>query len=178
MSRKDHEDGEWTGFSEDEKSDDDEDVVEHEQSSDDESDEEEDTDRKILVKRLDGQDDKGENGLSKRAALFFDQDIFADIVDDDDEEEEEEEEEEAEAEEEEAEESFAGFDSEGEDEEAEDDVEMEDANGAAEEDEESDDGFEIVKTQKDTHWDGDDEPMKDGRPGISPPSPPFSTTNH
>ena len=77
-ARRDHEDGEWTGFSEDEANSDgggDDEAAMCEESSDDES----DADQEPLVKRLDGHDVVGEGGLSKRAALFFDQDIFANI---------------------------------------------------------------------------------------------------
>jgi AdoMet-dependent rRNA methyltransferase SPB1 len=158
-ARKEHEDGEWTGFSDGEMSiDEDNEVVEHEVSSDSESDDEEE-EGKQLVKKLDGADIKGEDGLSKRAALFFDQDIFAGISEDEGDDEEEAE----------GDETFDGFDSEGEeeDEEGEADVEME---GAQEEDESEDEGIEFVKAPKDERWDADEEPMKDGRPGTYPPS--------
>ena len=157
-ARKDYEDGGWTGFSEDEANsdggDNDDEVVACEESSDDES--EEDADQKSLVKRLDGHDVVGEDGLSKRAALFFDQDIFADIEGEEEEEEEEDGEE--------VDESFAGFD-EGHDGEVDED--MEDAEDAVSEAGSDDDGFEIVKTQKEERWDGEDEAIKDGRPGNS-----------
>lgn len=134
--------------------------MEHAQSDDDESDDEEDSEGRVLLKKLDGSEVKGEDGLSKRAALFFDQDIFAGI----DEEEEEGEEED------EADDTFTGFDSEGEDEvegEA-GDVEMGDADAVKvdDEEEEEEEGIEFVKTQKEENWDADDEPMKNGRPGI------------
>jgi AdoMet-dependent rRNA methyltransferase SPB1 len=163
QARKDHEDGEWNGFSDGEMdvdNEEDDEVVEHAAESDDDSDDEE-IDPKSLVKRLDGANQITESGLSKRAALFFDQDIFAGIP----EEEEESEEEEEDSDEE-------GFDSEGdekedeeEEEEEENDVEMGEA------DEESDDDkIEIVKAAKDESWDAEDEPMKNGRPGnyLSP----------
>ena len=156
-ARKDHEDGEWAGFSENEDgSDADEEVIEHEQSSDDDSDDEEDGNQ-TLVKRLDGLNVIGDKGLSKRATLFFDQDIFADI---DESEEEEEEEVEAGGL---GEDSFAQFDSEGEDEVEAKDVEM---NDVADGDEESEDEFEIVKKTKEERWNAEDEPMKNGRPGT------------
>lgn len=149
-ARQELDDGEWTGFSDKEESDD-ENVVMHDQSSDDESDDEEEP--KSLVRKLDGQDEKTANGLTKRAAMFFDQDVFADISEDDGAEEDEEESGE--------EEDFAGFsDNDG-------DVAMEDA---AEDDgfetEEEDDGFEVVKNSQNDSWDADDEPMKNGRPGM------------
>jgi AdoMet-dependent rRNA methyltransferase SPB1 len=162
-ARKEHEDGEWTGFSDGEMSVDegDDEVAEHEISSDDESDDEAGGEQ--LIKKLDGAEIKGEDGLSKRAAIFFDQDIFAGISEDEEDEEDEEEE---------GDEAFNGFDSEGEDEEQDEeedeeaDVEMKDA-----ENESEDDGIEFVKAPKDERWDADEEPTtKDGRLGIQPPS--------
>lgn len=152
-ARQELDDGEWAGFSEQEESDD-ENVVMHDQSSDDESDDEEGP--KSLVRKLDGQDEKTAEGLTKRAALFFDQDVFADISEDDGADEDEDEESEEDDE-------FAGFSDE------DGDITMEDAEDAADdgfETEEEDDGFEVVKAPKnDSNWDADDEPMKNGRPG-------------
>jgi AdoMet-dependent rRNA methyltransferase SPB1 len=123
----------------------------HDQSSDDESDDEEGP--KSLVRKLDGQDEKTAEGLTKRAALFFNQDVFAEISEDDG----------AEEEESDGDDEFAGFSDE------DGDVTMEDAEEAADdgfETEEEDDGFEVVKAPKnDSNWDADDEPMKNGRPG-------------
>lgn len=153
-ARRDHEDGEWTGFSEDEPNSDggdDDEAAMCEESSDDES----DADQEPLVKRLDGHDVVGEGGLSKRATLFFDQDIFADI-------EGEEKEEEEEGGGEVGDSSFAGFDDEGQDEEVDED--LEDAEEAVSESGSEGDGFEIVKTPKE-RWDGEDE--SNGRPGNS-----------
>lgn len=149
-ARQELDDGEWAGFSEQEESDD-ENVVMHDQSSDDESDDEEGP--KSLVRKLDGQDEKTAEGLTKRAALFFNQDVFAEISEDDGDEEEESD----------GDDEFAGFSDE------DGDVTMEDAEEAADdgfETEEEDDGFEVVKAPKnDSNWDADDEPMKNGRPG-------------
>lgn len=129
-------------------------MVEHEQSSDDDSEDEEDSEGKPLTRRLDGQEVIGDDGLSKRATMFFDQDIFADIDED-----EEVEEEAADG----NDDSFAAFDSEGEDEE---DVDMEDAGN--EDSESEDEGIEIVKKTKEERWNAEDEPMKNGRPGTYP----------
>lgn len=82
-ARKEYEDGEWTGFSDPEESDD-ENVVEHEQSSDDESDSD-DGQINQLVKKLDNDEIRVGDELSKRASMFFDQDIFNGIDDEDDE---------------------------------------------------------------------------------------------
>lgn len=124
----------------------------HDQSSDESEDEEEGPES--LVRKLDGQDEKTANGLTKRAAMFFDQDIFADISEDDVADEED-------GQEGDEEEEFSGFsDDDG-------DVVMKDA---AEDDgfeTEEEDGFEVVKVDKD-NWDADDEPMKNGRPGTAP----------
>ncbi|TAQ85096.1 hypothetical protein B7494_g6585 [Chlorociboria aeruginascens] len=74
-ARKEHEDGEWEGFSEDNKESE-EDKLE-EDSSDDSSDEETISKRPLLTD-LEGAD-RNSGGLSRRAAQFFDQDIFKDI---------------------------------------------------------------------------------------------------
>lgn len=74
-ARKEHEDGEWEGFSGDNAASDDE-VLEGD-SSDDSDDEDAPASKKLLTD-LDN-DEKNPNGLSKRAAQFFDQDIFKDI---------------------------------------------------------------------------------------------------
>lgn len=71
-ARKEHEDGEWHGFSDKEESSDD--VVEDDAS---ESSDEEDG-PKSLVTDLD-LGNRGQGGLTKRAARFFDQDIFRGI---------------------------------------------------------------------------------------------------
>lgn len=133
--------------------------MEHAQSDDDESDDEEDSEEGVLIKKLDGSEVKGDNSLSKRAALFFDQDIFAGINEGEGEDE---------AENDEAEVSFTGFDND--DEEEEGDVEMEDVEAVEQDEEEEgeeEDGIEFVKTPKEENWDADDEPMKNGRPGKS-----------
>ena len=91
-ARKEHEDDEWEGFGDLEKSSDDDDdenddeVIAQEDgnSNSDESEGENcSADKKGLLTSLDN-NEKGTNGLSKRASLFFDQDIFKDIGDLDD----------------------------------------------------------------------------------------------
>lgn len=73
-SRKEHEDGDWEGFSADNHDSDDDKL---EEDSSDESDDEAPTSRSLLTKLE--REDKKEGGLSRRAAQFFDQDIFKDI---------------------------------------------------------------------------------------------------
>ncbi|KAI5806995.1 Spb1 C-terminal domain-containing protein [Geopyxis carbonaria] len=160
-ARKEHDDGEWTGFSDQEKEDSsDDEVVEHDQSSDEDDSEDEEDVTKSLVKRLDGQDEVGEDGLSKRAAMFFDQDIFEGVDLDGEDESDDEKEEEVEEEEEE-EDAFSGFS----ESETEATATTKGTSSFADSEDE-DDGFEIVKTKKDTNWDAEDEPMKNGRPDI------------
>lgn len=153
-ARQELDDGDWTGFSDREESDD-ENVVMHDQS-DDSDDEEEEEGPSSLTKKMDGADVKTDSGLTKRAAMFFDQDLFAEVSEDDGEEEEEEEDAEAE-------ETFQGFSDD-------EDVDMEDAIPKADDgfETEDEDGFEVVKTPKgkgEAAWNADDEPMKNGRPG-------------
>ncbi|KAH8801573.1 AdoMet-dependent rRNA methyltransferase-like protein spb1 [Xylogone sp. PMI_703] len=93
-ARKEHDDGEWEGFSNsegEEQSDDDEEL--EEDSSDEEDDDDETSPKKPLLTELHNTG-KGKGGLSKRASQFFDQDIFKDIgaLDEQDEEEEDEDE--------------------------------------------------------------------------------------
>jgi AdoMet-dependent rRNA methyltransferase SPB1 len=75
-ARKEHEDGDWEGFSVGENGSDDDDELEKD-SSDDSSDDEP-TSKRPLLTDLE-RNDKKTGGLSKRAAQFFDQDIFKDI---------------------------------------------------------------------------------------------------
>lgn len=124
--------------------------MEYEQSSDDESDDEQAP--RSLIDKLDSQDVKGEDGLSKRAALFFDQSIFADIDEEDGE---------GKAldssETEDNDETFRGFDDEEGQSEAEEVYATVGGSG------EEDDKIEFVK---DESWDAGDEPMKNRRPDI------------
>ncbi|TVY84219.1 AdoMet-dependent rRNA methyltransferase SPB1 [Lachnellula suecica] len=74
-ARKEHEDGDWEGFSADGHDSDDEEL--EQDSSDDSSDEEGPAKRPLLTDLQ--REDKKAGGLSRRAAQFFDQDIFKDI---------------------------------------------------------------------------------------------------
>ncbi|TVY48614.1 AdoMet-dependent rRNA methyltransferase [Lachnellula occidentalis] len=156
-ARKEHEDGDWDGFSAEHES---EEESELEQDSDDSSDDEAPSKRPLLTDLQ--RDDKKAGELSRRAAQFFDQDIFKDIG--------------GVPEEDEAEEVLE----EGDEEVAEDLDTLMMARDAAEEEsesdipeaqeEESDDsedeaGFEVVKrSSKDKQW--EEEPRKDGRLDI------------
>lgn len=76
-SRKEHEDDEWEGVSGDEQAANDGDS-ELEEDSDDESDDDDGSHPKSLLTDLDN--DKGDgSGLSKRARVFFNQDVFKDV---------------------------------------------------------------------------------------------------
>jgi AdoMet-dependent rRNA methyltransferase SPB1 len=75
-ARKEYEDGDWEGFSAD-NHDSDDDKLEDD-SSDESSDDEAAAVTKSLLTDLE-RDEKSSSGLSKRAAQFFDQDIFKDI---------------------------------------------------------------------------------------------------
>ncbi|KAF8477410.1 Spb1 C-terminal domain-containing protein [Kalaharituber pfeilii] len=81
-ARQEHGDGEWTGFDseiEDEDTDDDVVMDKDEESSDDgDGAEERVGPRKNLITSL-GDEEKKVNGLSKKAALFFNQSIFQDL---------------------------------------------------------------------------------------------------
>ncbi|KAL7273260.1 AdoMet-dependent rRNA methyltransferase spb1 [Rhizina undulata] len=159
-ARKQHDDGEWTGFSDPEEDSDGEVIEDEQQSSDDSDSEEEDGDTK-LVTPLDDLDTKGSNGLSKRAALFFDQDIFEDI-DDAEEDEDAMDEDGKEPSDDEMADSVSDEGSEFQDGEQEDGSE----DGFVTESEDEG-GFEIVKTPKDDHWDANhDEHRKNGKLDI------------
>jgi AdoMet-dependent rRNA methyltransferase SPB1 len=159
-ARKEHEDGDWEGFSADNHGSDDEDELE--EDSDDSSDDEA-TSRGPLLTDLQGVDNKS-GGLSRRAAQFFDQDIFKDIGGIPEEKEQSEDELEEGEEEiavdldalEIARQEAAGI-------EPDSDSDVPEAEEAESSDE---DGFEVVKT-KDNPW--DDEPRKDGRLGRHSP---------
>lgn len=164
-NRKEYEDGDWEGFSADNASDGDK--LEND-SSDESSDDEGAPVTKSLLTDLDNEEQKP-NGLSKRAAQFFDQDIFKDIggvV-----------EEESEADDEEDEQELAaGLDD------LEDLVESKRAeakkvpksqqnvstsNGFEESDSDSEDGFEVVKRDsRDAQWQDQGQPLKNGKLGI------------
>lgn len=118
---------------------------------------------------LDDSHVKGKDGLSKRAAMFFDQEIFADIDDEAGSEggsDLEEDEGDEEGEDEEMTDAAATVDAS--DEEMADDAEEELAgseDGFETEEEWEDDGIEIVKGSKDEHWDSTKEPKKNGKLG-------------
>ncbi|KZF26587.1 hypothetical protein L228DRAFT_243067 [Xylona heveae TC161] len=80
-ARKEHEDGDWDGFSDKEGSSSDE-VEGQEEDSDDSSSSDEDDgqpSKKSLVTSLDDMNGTSGKGLTKRATMFFDQDVFKDI---------------------------------------------------------------------------------------------------
>ncbi|KAG0124152.1 AdoMet-dependent rRNA methyltransferas-like protein spb1 [Tuber indicum] len=164
-SRQEHEDGEWEGIKSDAESSDDGVAIDDSESSEDGDDEDKEFGPKKLTTHLDNRDIRGEDGLSKKAAMFFDQDIFQDIAFGVSEEEESEEE--------------------GEGEEVGDDTEMEDysiekptnvlhdgsetgmSDGSGTEEEgDAETGIEIVKAQKDDSWNAEEEPMKNGKIDI------------
>jgi len=184
-ARQEHEDGEWEGIKSDAELSDDEIAIDAESSEDDDSEgEDNESEPKKLITHLDGRDITGEDGLSKKAAMFFDQEIFQGIAFSDLEGEESEEEVEEEDEEEEEEEEETG-----------DDIEMEaysigkptsaphdgsetgtnDGFGI-EEEEDEDTGIEIIKAQKDDGWDAEEGPIKNGKLGTSPSPAPLHST--
>jgi AdoMet-dependent rRNA methyltransferase SPB1 len=158
-ARREHEDGDWEGFSADEH-DSDDDMLE-EDSSDESSDDEAPSKRPLLT-NLD-RSEKNSGGLSRRAAQFFDQDIFKDIGGIPEEAESE-----VESDEDEINADLEKLDSvielDAPEEDSDDDM------PTAPESEESEDehGFEVVKKSKDeAQWE-DEEPRKDGRLGRRP----------
>jgi len=181
-ARQEHEDGEWEGIESDAELSDDGVAIEAESSEGEDSEgEDNESGPKKLTTHLDGRDAKGEDGLSKKAAMFFDQEIFQGIAFSDLGGEESEEE--GEESEEEGEEDEGGKEGE----EAGDGIEMEacpigkptnvqrDRSEAgtndgfgAEEEEDEDTDIEIAKAQKDDSWDAEEEPIKNGKLGTSP----------
>ena len=165
-ARKEHEDGEWEGFSEDGNDSDDDDKLE-EDSSDDSSDDEMPS-KRLLLTDLDGSEKKA-GGLSKRAAQFFDQDIFKDIggvQEEESDEEMEDGEEEIAADLDQLDSMLQRDASEGD----ESDIPAE-VDAASEDSEEDERGFEVVKrTADEAQWQ-DEEPRKDGKLGWLPPPP-------
>lgn len=155
-ARKEDEDGEWHGFSDDDKAvSSDEEIVEDEDS--DLSDDEDAPAR--LVTDLDN-DNGTKNGLTKRAERFFDQDIFKGIDGLEDIEDEEEEED-------------SGIDvemaeaSEEEESAAPQKLTKAPAAEGPDSDSDSDAESEIEEVKRDeTAWEADDTPMKNGRPDI------------
>jgi AdoMet-dependent rRNA methyltransferase SPB1 len=166
-ARKEYEDGDWEGFSENENISDDGGLVED--SSDHSSDEETTKRRRPLLTDLE-RDTKRPGTLSKRAAQFFDQDIFRDIgnlAEDD-----------SESSSSEGSisaalndlERIAIIDSGKKDMLIEDDVNSIRAPNNIEDSEitdDDDDDFEIVKRGRDeSQWEDEDAPRKDGRLGA------------
>jgi AdoMet-dependent rRNA methyltransferase SPB1 len=154
-ARKEHEDGDWEGFSADNQSSDDGEL--DEDSSDDSADEGIPS-RRPLLTDLDRSEKKA-GGLSKRATQFFDQDIFKDIGGIP--------EEEPEAHDEEEEEITADLDQLDSLRQMKVTEEESESDALEEQAEDSDDeaaGFEVVKRSKsEAQW--EDEPQKDGRAG-------------
>ena len=158
-ARKEHDDGDWEGFSAEE-NDSDDDKLEEDSSDDSEIDET--PTKRSLVTDLD-RSEKKSGGLSRRAAQFFDQDIFKDIGGIP--------EEEAESEEVESDEEEINVDLEklnsviGMEEEDESDDEIPTA-AEAQDDSSDEDGFEVVKHKDDDPQWEDEEPRKDGKLGT------------
>ncbi|KAK0124225.1 AdoMet-dependent rRNA methyltransferase spb1 [Cadophora gregata] len=154
-ARKEHEDGDWEGFSAGEDASDDDKL---EEDSSDESSDEDSTSKRPLLTDLKGKDTKS-GGLSRRAAHFFDQDLFKDIGGLPEEELafEAEDEEEVSA----ALEQLESIRPMAEEEESEEETPM------ADEEEDSDEGgFEVVKkTALEKEWE-EQEPRKDGKLDI------------
>jgi AdoMet-dependent rRNA methyltransferase SPB1 len=145
-------------------------LVDEAESSDESDSEDEDGEMKDkLMTTLDDSHVKGKDGLSKRAAMFFDQEIFADI-DDEAESEDGSDLEEDEGDDEGSDEEMRDADTavDASDEEMADEAEEELAgseDGFETEEEWEDDGIEIVKGSKDEHWDSTQEPTKNGKLG-------------
>jgi AdoMet-dependent rRNA methyltransferase SPB1 len=160
-ARKEHEDGDWAGFSADNHSSDDDEL--DEDSSDDSADEGVPSKGPLLTD-LDRSEKKA-SGLSKRAAQFFDQDIFKDIGGIP---EEELEHEMQDDDEEEIASDLDQLDSLRQMKATEDESESDIPPAVETEDSEDDeDGFEIVKrSESEAQW--EEEPQKDGRPGKQP----------
>lgn len=164
-ARKEDEDGEWHGFSDEDKEEEsDEELVQDNDS--DFSDEDEEAPRNLITD-LDN-DNSAKGGLTKRAARFFDQDIFKGIDGLDELEEEDED---------------SGIDVEGEKQEEEPAAAVEKPAPAKaapakkakapapapveDEEDSSEDEDKIEEVKRDeTQWEQDNTPMKNGRPDI------------
>lgn len=164
-ARKEHDDGDWEGFSADgHGSGDDGDKLEEDSS--DESSDDEGTNKRPLLTDLSRKETKTPGGLSRRAAQFFDQDIFKNIGGVP--EEAPESDQEMDAGEEEIAADLAQLDSIMQNSVAEEDaeseiIEAEEAEQSDSSDEEN--GFEVVKrTPQEAQWQ-DEEPRKDGKLG-------------
>ena len=161
-ARKEHEDGDWEGFSADGHGSNDDDDDKLEQDSSDDDSEDESTSKRPLLTDLE-RNDKKVGGLSKRAAQFFDQDIFKDIGGLP----EEESDEEMEDGEEEIAADLDQLDSMLQLDAAKDDEsDVPDTAEAHPGDSEDEGGFEVVKrTGDEAQWE-DEEPRKDGKLGL------------
>lgn len=158
-ARKEHDDGDWEGFSAEENDSDDDKL---EEDSSDDSEDDEVLTKRSLVMDLD-RSEKKSGGLSRRAAQFFDQDIFKDIGGIP---EEEAESKEVESDEEEINVDLKQLNSVIEME-AEDESDDEIPTAAEAQDDSSDeDGFEVVKRKDDDPQWEDEEPRKDGKLGT------------
>jgi AdoMet-dependent rRNA methyltransferase SPB1 len=155
-ARQEHEDGEWSGISDGEGKEDssDDNIVEDDQS--DSSDDEDEAGPNHLINDLEG-NGTSHKSLTRKAELFFGQDIFKDIpglaeVEDDSgidvEEQSDLEQESPTAEESEAEQLDGPIAAE------------------AEENSDSDTGFEVVEREDNDSWEEEATPMKNGRPDI------------
>lgn len=159
-ARKEHEDGDWEGFSAEENVSDDSEL--EEDSSDDEADEA--TTKRPLLTDLQ-KNEKTVSGLSTRAARFFDQDIFKDIggIPEEEPEDEEMDDEEQEIAEDLAQLAVVRPQVEADD--SESDV-FEPEEPETEESDDDENGFEVVKkTKEEKQWE-DQEPRRDGRLGM------------
>lgn len=159
-ARKEHEDGDWEGFSAEENVSDDDEL---EEDSSDDSDAGEAPSKRSLLTDLSRDQKKSSNGLSTRAARFFDQDLFKDIGG-----LPEESEDEAGEDEEDITADLDQLDAlrEEAEEENEDEVMADPEEAALESDSEDDENaFEVVKRSKDAEDQWEDEPRKDGRLG-------------
>lgn len=153
-ARKEHEDGDWEGFSADNQSSDDDEL--DEDSSDDSADEGVPS-RRPLLTDLD-RNEKKAGGLSKRATQFFDQDIFKDIGGIPEEEPE------ANDEEDEITADLDQLDSLRKMKVTEEEPESDASEEQAEDSDDEESGFEVVKRSKsEAQW--EEEPQKDGRAG-------------
>lgn len=166
-ARKEHEDGDWEGFSAEENVSDDEEL---EGDSSDESSDDEGPSKRSLVTDL-VKEDKKTGGLSRRATQFFDQDIFKDIGGIPEEEPEEEAEDDGEEEINADLTELAAMRPVVEAEESNSDSDMPHAEEPDFEDSSDDEnGFEVVKRPKaEKQWE-DEEPRKDGKLGKIPHS--------
>ena len=162
-ARKEHEDGDWEGFSADNHDSDDDEKLDEDSS--DESDDEAPTSRSLLTKLE--REDKKEGGLSRKAAQFFDQDIFKDIggIPEEEPESEIENDEEAEEMAEDLEKLDSIMKDTIPDAESDSDVPMADEVDKFA-DSSDDEGFEVVKkTAKESQWE-EEVPLKDGKLGA------------